>query len=78
MPDSEAVQPQEKPLLDLAPKYREQQTMRQLIWHSYRRHKPAMIGTAIVLIFALAAIFAPYISPWDPEKTNLDAMLQQP
>ncbi len=64
--------------MDLSPRYREQQTMGQLIWHAYRRHKPAMIGTAIILIFALAAIFAPYISPWDPEKTNLDAMLQPP
>jgi len=64
--------------VDLSPRYREQQTMGQLIWHAYRRHKPAMIGTAIILIFALAAIFAPYISPWDPEKTNLDAMLQPP
>jgi peptide/nickel transport system permease protein len=78
MSDSEAAQPQEKPLLNLAPKYREEQTMTQLIWHAYRRHKPAMVGTVIILIFALAAIFAPYISPWDPEKTNLDAMLQPP
>ena len=64
--------------MDLSPRYREQQTMGQLIWHAYRRHKPAMIGTTIIIIFALAAIFAPYISPWDPEKTNLDAMLQPP
>ncbi len=78
MSDSETAQPQEKPLLDLAPKYREQQTMTQLVWRSYRRHKPAMIGTIIILIFALTAIFAPYISPWDPVKTNLDAMLQPP
>ena len=78
MSDSETVPPQEKPLLDLSPKYREEQTMGQLVWRSYRRHKPAMIGTTIILIFALAAIFAPYISPWDPKKTNLDAMLQPP
>jgi len=78
MSDSETVQPQEQPLLDLASKYREEQTMTQLVWRSYRRHKPAMIGTTIILIFALAAIFAPYISPWDPVKTNLDAMLQPP
>jgi len=78
MSDSETAQPQEKPLFDLAPKYREQQTMTQLVWRSYRRHKPAMIGTIIILIFALTAIFAPYISPWDPVKTNLDAMLQPP
>jgi peptide/nickel transport system permease protein len=78
MPDSEAIQPQVQPAVDLMPKYREQQTMTQLVWRSYRRHKPAMVGTVIILIFALAAVFAPYISPWDPEKTNLDAMLKPP
>jgi peptide/nickel transport system permease protein len=37
-----------------------------------------MIGSTILLLFALAAIFAPLLSPYDPEKTNLDAMLQPP
>ena len=78
MSDSEAVQPQEKLVLDLASKYREERTMGQLIWHSYLRHKPAMFGTIIVLIFALTAIFAPYLTPYDPEKIDLDAMLQPP
>ena len=78
MSDFEAVQTQEKPLLDLSPKYREEQTMGQLIWRSYRRHKPAMFGTIIVLIFALTAIFAPYLTPYDPEKIDLDMMLQPP
>lgn len=58
--------------------YREEQTMSQLIWHAFRRHKPAMIGSAIVLIFAFSAIFAPYLSPYDPEKIDLDNMLQSP
>ncbi len=58
--------------------YREEQTMLQMIWRSYRRHRPAMIGTVVVLIFALAAIFAPYLTPYDPEKSDLDAMLQPP
>jgi peptide/nickel transport system permease protein len=58
--------------------YREEQTMAQMVWRSYRRHKPAMIGTAIIVILALAAIFAPYLTPYDPEKTELDMMLQPP
>jgi hypothetical protein len=58
--------------------YRGEQTMTQLVWRSFRRHKPAMIGSTIVLLFALSAIFAPRISSYDPEKTNLDAMLQPP
>ena len=65
-------------VVDLAPKYRKEQTMAQMIWRSYRRHKPAMIGTVIVLIFALTAIFAQYLTPFDPEKTELTNMLQPP
>lgn len=58
--------------------YRKAQTMAQMVWHSYRRHKPAMVGTIIFLVFVLAAVFAPYLTPYDPEKTDLDAMLQPP
>ncbi len=65
-------------VVDLAPKYRKEQTMTQMIWRSYRRHKPAMIGTIIILTFALTAIFAQYLTPFDPEKTELTNMLQPP
>jgi peptide/nickel transport system permease protein len=58
--------------------YREEQTMGQMVWRAFRRHKPAMIGLGIVTIFALAAIFAPIISPYDPEKTSLTEMLNAP
>ena len=78
MSDSESIQARQEWAHGALPKYREEQTMTQLVWHAYRRHKPAMVGTAIVLILALAAILAPYISPWDPEKTALDSMLQPP
>jgi len=53
-------------------------TMGQMVWRSFRRHKPAMIGSAIILLFVLAAVFASYISPYDPEKTDLDNVLQPP
>ncbi len=47
-------------------------------WQAFRRHKPAMIGSAVVLALALAAILAPVISPYDPQKTDLDSMLAPP
>ncbi len=78
MADSKAVQPRNRTVVDLAPQYREEQTMAQMIWRSYRRHRPAMVGTVIVLIFALTAILAPYLTPYDPEKIELAAMLQPP
>ncbi len=60
------------------PMYRGEQTMAQMVWRAFRRHKPAMIGLGIMLIFALAAILAPVISSYDPEKTNLDHKLEPP
>jgi peptide/nickel transport system permease protein len=63
---------------DAGQMYREEQTMTQMVWRAYRRHKPAMVGTIIVLILALAAVFAPLLTPYDPEKTDLDHMLQPP
>jgi peptide/nickel transport system permease protein len=64
--------------LDTGQMYREEQTMAQMVWRAYRRHKPAMVGTIIVLILGLAAVFAPLLTPYDPEKTDLDHMLQPP
>jgi peptide/nickel transport system permease protein len=50
----------------------------QMAWHSFRRHRPAMIGLSIVVLLALASILAPFLTPYDPEKTDLDAMLVPP
>jgi peptide/nickel transport system permease protein len=49
-----------------------------MVWRSFRRHKPAMIGSLIILLMALTAIFAPSLTPYDPEAINLDAQLQPP
>jgi peptide/nickel transport system permease protein len=58
--------------------YREEQTMSQMVWRAFRRHKPAMVGLSIMVIFALASILAPLITPYDPEKTELSRMLEPP
>ena len=58
--------------------YREEQTMLQMVWRAFRRHRPAMIGLSIMVLFALASILAPYISPYDPTKTQLTQKLEPP
>jgi peptide/nickel transport system permease protein len=83
MPDSKAARFQDQATADAATPatkrgYREAQSMGQLIWRSFRRHKPAMIGSTIILLFALASIFAPYVTSYDPEETELDMMLEPP
>ena len=39
-------------------------------WRKLRRHKPALIGGVVVLLFIVAAIFAPVLAPGDPTATN--------
>jgi peptide/nickel transport system permease protein len=41
-----------------------------LMWRKFRKHKLAMIGTAIVALFYLIAIFAEFIAPQDPLKRS--------
>ena len=41
------------------------------------RRKGAMLGLAIVALFVLAAIFAPYVAPYDPLGTNW-ALVRKP
>lgn len=48
------------------------------LWQSFRHHKPAMIGSAIILALVLASILAPVIIPYNPHKTDLDSMFAPP
>lgn len=70
--------PREPAVVDLLPHYREEQTMAQMVWHAFRRHKPAIIGAVVVLLFVLSAIFAGYLTAYDPERTDLQHILQPP
>jgi peptide/nickel transport system permease protein len=44
----------------------------------FRRHKLAMVGTGIMLILILAAIFAPVVARYDPNRVELRDMNQPP
>src|SRR5664280_36902 len=39
-----------------------------LVWYRLRRNKAAMLGAAIVIALVLAAIFAPFLAPHDPNQ----------
>ncbi len=47
-------------------------------WRRFRRHTPAMVGLAVLLVFALLAIVAPWVSPHDPVRQDLINSLQTP
>lgn len=39
-----------------------------LVWYRFRRNKTALLGTGIVLLLLVAAIFAPLLAPHDPTQ----------
>ncbi|MEN3009916.1 MAG: ABC transporter permease [Candidatus Bipolaricaulaceae bacterium] len=42
------------------------------------RHRLALFGAAVILLFAVCAVFAPYIAPHDPYAFSLAKKLQPP
>lgn len=48
------------------------------IWKWVRRNKAASLGATIMIIVTLAAIFAPWIAPYDPDEQNIILNLGPP
>jgi ABC-type dipeptide/oligopeptide/nickel transport system permease subunit len=47
-------------------------------WRRFMRHRLALFGLAIVGLLALASLLAPWLTPYQPNRTNLSAMLVAP
>lgn len=47
-------------------------------WSRFSRHRVAVLSLAFLIFLGLAAILAPYISPYDPYAMNLPAANQEP
>lgn len=41
-------------------------------WRRFRRHRPAMVGLALVAVLALTALLTPYLAPYDPTTQGAD------
>jgi ABC-type dipeptide/oligopeptide/nickel transport system permease subunit len=50
----------------------------RLSWRRFRDDRFAMAAAGLVLLFVLAAVFAPWISPQDPNDSDLLRRLQPP
>ncbi len=50
----------------------------RLTWRRFRRHRPALVGMFILLAFAILAIAAPIITPYDPTAQKLTQALIRP
>lgn len=40
-------------------------------WRLFVKHRMGVVGLAVVILFGLIAIFAPYLAPFDPFETNI-------
>ena len=67
---SHAQQPARAPAREAGPWMR--------AWRRLRRRRGAMLGLAVVLLFVVLALFAPWIAPQDPIATNWGAIRQAP
>ena len=47
-------------------------------WRRLRRRKGAMVALAVVVLFILMALLAPWIAPYDPIKTNFILVRKPP
>ena len=45
-------------------------TPRQLMWWRFRRHRIALVGTVVVLLFYLVAIFCEVVAPLNPDEID--------
>ena len=48
------------------------------IINAFKKNKLALCSLIFILLIILAAVFAPYISPYNPDKINVNAILQPP
>ncbi len=48
------------------------------VWRRLKMNKSAMIGLTVILILLISALFAPFIAPYNPVKTNVRDRLQGP
>ena len=47
-------------------------------WRRFRRQKVAMAALAVILVIAFAAIFAPWVAPFEPATPDYDHILEGP
>jgi peptide/nickel transport system permease protein len=56
----------------------EQEKLRHLFWKRFRKNLLALTGAFIVILLFIVALFAPFISPYDPGQINISRVLQEP
>ena len=65
------------PIRRAAPAYRER-TQLGMAYERFREHRLAMVALIVVVLLCLLSAFAPIVSPYDPNKTNLFQIFEPP
>lgn len=52
--------------------------MFEIIWHRFRKNPLSVVGLAVIILLAWAAIFAPIIAPYEPTKIDVYNVLSPP
>src|SRR5260221_7947652 len=65
------------PMRRVAPTYRER-TQLGMAFERFRQHRLAMAALLVVILLGLLSAFAPIVSPYDPNKTNLFQIFESP
>ncbi len=55
-----------------------EESMREIVWRRFRKHKPAVAGVAALVGIAAACLLVPWITNYDPLKTNVELIRQAP
>src|SRR5208337_3229756 len=55
-----------------------EEKLRHLFWKRFRTNKLALGGAFIVLLLFVVALFAHWLSPYDPGQINVQQVLQDP
>ena len=50
----------------------------QLVWWRFKRHKPSLVGGLILLMFAIAGIFAPFLAPYTVTERDGEYIMGPP
>lgn len=50
----------------------------ELVWMRFKRNKLALFGIGVLILLITVAIFAPFLAPNDPEKTNVARQTEGP
>ena len=62
----------------IPPSSSEQEKLRHLFWKRFRKNGLALNGAFIVILLFIVALFAPFISPYDPGQIDIKRVLQEP